>query len=209
MKKAIVALMIILVCALAFHKYQEQSEIKVISIAMRDASARVSTMLEIMRGGKGVSYAEFISMADTHNAAIDNSVIMLKSQSGAKHPEDINHAIYYLEKCQSVIRAASNVSRSLIATSVAKKSLEGAIDKLQNFVDDPTNDMQRAQAKYVDTSSVSRQATAANEQLESSTRELGISMKTLSEAAQQPRSKIPIDAYIKKEDLRYIVLKVK
>lgn len=209
MKKAIVALVIILVGALAFHNYQERSEIKVISTVMRDASARVSTMLEIMRGGKGVSYAEFISMADTHNAAIANSEIMLKSQSSAKHPEDINHAIYYLEKCQSVIRAASNVSRSLIATSVAKKSLESAIDKLQNFVDDPTNDMQRAQANYVDTSGVSRQATAANEQLESSTLELGIAMKMLSEAIPPQRSKIPIDAYIKKHDLRDIILKAK
>lgn len=209
MKKVVAAFVVVLVFAFALHKYQEHSEIKIISTAMRDASARVSTMLEIMRGGKGVSYAEFISMAENHNAAIANSAILLKSRDGAKHPEDINHAIYYLEKCQSVIRAASNVSRSLIATSVARKSLESAIDRLQNFIDDPLNDAQRAQAKYIDTSGINRQAQTANDQLDATTLELGVSMRTLAELKTPPQSKIPIDAYINKDDLRDIVLKVK
>jgi hypothetical protein len=200
---------LIAVIVLGYHKYVEIQELSETSKVMRDASVRVSTLLEYMRGGHGVTYTEFIQQAREHNSAITQSIITIKGRRTPQSPENLNHAVWYLEKVQEVIRASERTTLAIIEATAAKRSAEAALAQLNAFVANPGDGKARINATSLDPDSISKRLAIASADFEITTLQLQQAMLDLSEAKPPAKSSIPADVYLSKNDLRDITLKIK
>ena len=98
MKKAIIALLVVVMAFLSFQKYQEHTEIELLTRAISDTTARASTTLDILRGGHRVPIADFIKQTEAHNQALSNHIISIKSNIGSKRHVETAFAISYIEQ---------------------------------------------------------------------------------------------------------------
>jgi len=204
-----VVVVLIAVIVLSYHKYEEKQELAETCKIMRDASVRVSTLLEYMRGGHGVTFAEFMRQAREHNIAITQSIITIKSRRSSKNPESSNHVVWYLEKVQEVIRASERTTLAMIEATAAKRGAEATLAQLNAFVANPEDGKARFNATSIDAESISKRLSIASAEFEIATLQLQQAMLDLSEAKPPARSSIPVDVYLSKNDLRDITLKIK
>ena len=179
---AFAVVVLIAVIVLGYHKYEEKQELAETSKIMRDASVRVSTLLEYMRGGHGVTYAEFIRQAREHNTAITQSIITIKSRRTPKNPENFNHVVWYLETVQAVIRASERTTLTMIEATAAKRGAEAALAQLNAFVANPEDGKARFNATSMDAESMSKRLAIASAEFEIATLQLQQAMLDLSEA---------------------------
>ena len=204
MKKAIIALLVVVMAFLSFQKYQEHTEIELLTRAISDTTARASTTLDILRGGHRVPIADFIKQTEAHNQALSNHIISIKSNIGSKRHVETAFAISYIEQTAIVFRSATKLSRTIIEARLAKDKLNKTIATLQNFVNNPGNDRARYAANMEDSDAVSQRVDIAKADFDVAILQFQLDLTDLSSIKPPNKSKIPATAILSANDFKDI-----
>lgn len=208
--KRVVFAVLLLGCALfAYHKYEQRQAMQLIERSVRDSSVRVGTMLGYMRGGKGVSYGEFIQRADEEIRVIANAQVSLRVAATKASPEVLTSAVDYLGKSETVLRAAKALTQSIIAAKVARARVSDAIRTMETFIGDPGDDVARYRAKYLDSNGIVSEVKKADQEFDSAAAIFQAKLQDLSNSAKSPARGIDKSAYLSESDFEKITITIK
>jgi len=220
MKKILLVVALVIAALFGYQKYQQQQaeeqELATINKAMLDGSVRVAMQLKLMSGEHAVSYGEFQKAAAENNSAIAQSIVALKNKLTPRHPDNIKHAVVYLEQAQGVIRAAKRTTDLIIELKSANREAAGArskltadLDRVQTFLDNPGSKMPPLASNYIDTKSISRRQELAALELESTALELKERIADLLKAKPPEKSGLSANVYLSRQDFPDITVEVK
>lgn len=209
MKKIFIVLVGVLVSWFGYTKYQESQANALIEASMRDATVRVSTQFKYMRGGHGVSYAEFLRQIDADLKELTDSYVKVRSTAVKAKPEVLKHGLDYLEKSQQSLRAARRVGIAIVEFRAARKAGQDAIEKLERFVANPTDIRNQVRADMTDADAVSGSIKSANTEFDVAIAEFQIKFSELGGASKAKNKSIAPSAYLNEEDMAPITINLK
>ncbi len=209
MKKILLAVLLAAVAVWGYQKYQEREAMQLVERTIRDTSVRVGALLGYMRGGKGVTYGDFIKRADDDLKVISDSVVSLQVGAMKARREIVQSAVYYVGKSEETVRAAKKVAATMISLAAARGRMKNAIETLEAYVGNPGNEVARYRAKSTDADDLIRAAEKADADFEAAAAEFQERLLALSKAAKVPARGIDKSAYLSESDFQDIRLAVK